>query len=126
MASFIDDIIVEIEKKKWHDEEVEEVIKGVAENDLYIKLEKCKWKVKKVDLEVVIRLERIKIEEEKIRKILDWSQRYADLENNLDFSLYIVLSICYMVTISDKRKRSKLGVSADLVYCHLNTRDQVQ
>jgi len=82
--------------------------------------------VKKVDLEVVIRLQRIKIEEEKIRKILDWSQRYADLENNLDFSLYIVLSICYMVTISDKRKRSKLGVSADLVYCHLNTRDQVQ
>ena len=33
---------------------MEKVIKGVAENDLYIKLKKCKWKIKKVDLEVVI------------------------------------------------------------------------
>jgi len=41
VASFIDDIIVEIEKKE-HDEVVEEVVKQLAENNLYIKSEKCK------------------------------------------------------------------------------------
>ena len=42
MASFIDDIIVEIEEEKGHDKVVEEVIKRLAENDLYVKLEKYK------------------------------------------------------------------------------------
>jgi len=42
------------------------------ENDLYVKLEKCKWKVKKVRfLEVVIEPEGIKMEEEKVKDILD-------------------------------------------------------
>jgi len=40
--SFIDDIIVGIEEKKEHDKVVEEVIKSLAENDLYVKLEKYK------------------------------------------------------------------------------------
>ena len=44
--SFIDDIIVGIEEKKEHDKVVEEVIKSLAENDLYVKLEKYKWNVK--------------------------------------------------------------------------------
>ena len=35
----------------------------MEENDLYIKPEKCKWKVKEVDfLEIVIELEGIKME----------------------------------------------------------------
>jgi len=42
VASFIDDIIVGTEEKKEYDEVVEEVVKRLAENDLYIKLEKCK------------------------------------------------------------------------------------
>jgi len=42
VASFIDDIIVEIEEEKGHDKVVEEVIKRLAENDLYVKLEKYK------------------------------------------------------------------------------------
>ena len=46
---------------KGHDKIVEEIIKRLAENDLYIKLEKYKWKVREVDfLEVVIGLEGIK------------------------------------------------------------------
>ena len=52
---------------------MEEVIRKLAENDLYIKLKKCKWKIKKVGfLEVVIELEGIKMEEEKVKDILDW------------------------------------------------------
>ena len=43
------------------------------ENDLYVKLEKCKWKVRKVGfLGVVIRPEGIKIEEDKVKGVLDW------------------------------------------------------
>ena len=42
VVSFIDDIIVETEKEKEHNEVVEEVVRRLAENDLYIKPEKCK------------------------------------------------------------------------------------
>jgi len=42
VAAFIDDVIVEIEEKEGHDELVVEVVKRLVENDLYIKLEKCK------------------------------------------------------------------------------------
>jgi len=41
-ASFIDNIIVEIEEEEGHDKVVEEVVKGLAKNDLYVKLEKYK------------------------------------------------------------------------------------
>ena len=51
---------------------MEETVKRSAENNLYMKLEKCKWKMKKVGfLRVVIRLERIKMEEEKLKVVLD-------------------------------------------------------
>ena len=42
VASFIDNIRVRIEKEKEHDKVVEEVVKRLAENNLYIKPEKCK------------------------------------------------------------------------------------
>ena len=72
VTSFINDVIVEIEEEEEHNEIVEEVIKGLAENDLYMKPEKCKWKVSKVKfLEVVIGLEGIKIEKVKVKDVLD-------------------------------------------------------
>ena len=48
IASFIDDIIIGIETKEEHDKLVEEVIKRLTEKNLYMKLEKYKWKVKEV------------------------------------------------------------------------------
>jgi len=42
IVSFIDDIIVGIEEEKRYNEIVEEVVRRLAENDLYVKLEKCK------------------------------------------------------------------------------------
>ena len=72
IMSFIDNIIVRTQIEKKHDEIVEEMIRRLAENNLYIKLEKCKQKVKEVRfLRVVIGLERIKIEEEKVKDILN-------------------------------------------------------
>jgi len=49
-----------------------QVVKRLAENYLYVKPEKCKWKVKEVGfLGVVIGLEGIKIKEEKVKGVLD-------------------------------------------------------
>jgi len=39
---FINDVIVGTETEEGHDELVAEVIKRLEENDLYVKLEKCK------------------------------------------------------------------------------------
>ena len=37
----------------------------------------------------------------------------VNLWNDLGFSLYTTLSICYMVATSDRRKKSKMEVSTD-------------
>jgi len=70
---FIDDVIIGTESEEEHNELVVEVIKRLEENDLYVKLEKCKWKVREVGfLGVVIGADRIKMEEEKVKGVLDW------------------------------------------------------
>jgi len=72
VASFINDIIVGTEKEKKHNEVVEKVIRRLVENNLYVKLEKYKWKVKEIRfLGVVIEPEGIKMEEEKVKSILN-------------------------------------------------------
>ena len=42
VTSFIDDVIIGTEEEEGHDKLVEEVVKRLAKNDLYVKLEKCK------------------------------------------------------------------------------------
>jgi len=73
VAVFINNVIVGTETEEGHDELVAEVIRRLEENDLYVKPEKCKWKVKEVGfLGVVIGPEGIKMEEEKIKGVLEW------------------------------------------------------
>lgn len=56
-----------------HDEIVEEVLRRMEANDLYIKLEKCVWKVKEINfLGLVIGVERIKMQEDKVMGALEW------------------------------------------------------
>ena len=70
--SFINNVIVGTETEEGHDKMVKEVVKRLVENDLYVKPEKCKWKVKEVGfLGVVIGLDEIKMEEEKMKDVLD-------------------------------------------------------
>ena len=72
-SSFINNIIMGTETEKEYDKLVEEVVRRLVENDLYIKLEKCKWKVREVGfLGVIIGLEGIKIKEEKVKGIWNW------------------------------------------------------
>jgi len=42
MVSFIDNVIIGIEEKERYNKLVEEVVRRLAENNLYVKLEKCK------------------------------------------------------------------------------------
>jgi len=42
VASFIDDVTIGTEGEGGHEELVEEVVRRLAENDLYSKLKKCK------------------------------------------------------------------------------------
>jgi len=73
VVAFIDNVIVGTEDEKGHDELVVKIIKRLKENDLYVKPEKYKWKVREVEfLGVVIGLDRIKMEEEKVKGVLDW------------------------------------------------------
>jgi len=63
VAMFIDDVLVEMEVEEGHDEIVEEILRRLEENDLYVKLEKYVWKVRKIGfLEVVIGLDGIEME----------------------------------------------------------------
>ena len=102
VASFIDDIIVGMEEEE-HDKIVEEVIKFLVENNLYAKLEKCKWKIKKIRfLGVVIGPDRIKMEEEKVREVLDWltPQRVKNTQKFLGLANYYWQFIKYFAFIA--------------------------
>ena len=73
VEAFINDVIVATEDEEGHDELVAEIVKKLEENNLYMKLEKYKWKVREVVfLGVVIGPEGIKMEEEKMKGVLDW------------------------------------------------------
>ena len=41
VAAFVNDVLVGTETKEGHDEIVEEVLRRLEENDLYVKPEKC-------------------------------------------------------------------------------------
>ena len=72
VATFIDDVIVGTETEEGHDNLVAEVIRRLEENNLYVKPEKCKWKVREVGfLGVVIGPDGIKMEEEKVKGVVE-------------------------------------------------------
>ena len=73
IAVFIDDVMVVIETKKGHDEIVEEVLRRLEENDLFVKPEKCVWKIKEVGfLRVIIEEDRVRMEKEKVQRVIEW------------------------------------------------------
>ena len=75
VAAFVDDILVGTETEEGHNKIVEEILRRLEENDLYIKPEKCIWKVRKIGfLGVVIGPNGIKMEEEKVDGVLSWPE----------------------------------------------------
>ena len=73
VAVFIDDVIVATETEEGHDEIVEEVLRRLEENDLFVKPEKCIWKVREVRfLGVIIRENGVRMEKEKVQRVIKW------------------------------------------------------
>ena len=73
IAVFIDDIMIAIDTKKGHDEIVEEVLRRLEENDLFVKPEKCMWKVREVGfLGVIIGEDGVRTEKEKVQEVIEW------------------------------------------------------
>jgi len=75
VAAFVDDMLVGTETEEGHDEIVEEILRRLEENNLYIKLEKCVWKARKIGfLGVIIGPNGIEMEAEKVDRVLSWPQ----------------------------------------------------
>ena len=74
VAAFVDDVLIRTEMEEDHDTIVEEVLRRLEENNLYVKPEKCTWKVEKVNfLGVVMGQRKIEIKEDKVAGVLNWS-----------------------------------------------------
>jgi len=71
VTAFVDDVLVGTETEERHNEIVEEILRRLEENDLYIKPKKCVWKVRKIGfLGVIIGSDGIKMEKEKMDGVL--------------------------------------------------------
>jgi len=98
VAAFVDDVLVGTETKEGHDEIVEEILRRLEENNLYIKLEKCVWKVRKIRfLGVVIGPNGIEMEEEKVDRVLSW----LEPKNVKDVRKFLGLANYYRRFIKD-------------------------
>ena len=61
-CSSIYDVLVGTEDEKKHNHIVEEILRRIEANNLYLKPEKCVWKVKEINfLELVMEADRIKM-----------------------------------------------------------------
>ena len=67
MVAFINNVIVGTETEKEHDDIMEKLLRRMVENNWFVKLEKCVWKVRKVGfLEMVIGPDRVKMKKEEV------------------------------------------------------------
>ena len=98
VAVFVDDMLVGIETEEEYDKIVEEILRRLEENDLYIKLEKCVWKVRKIGfLGVVIEPKGIEMEEKKVNRVLSWPEP----KNIKDIRKFLGLANYYRRFIKD-------------------------
>jgi len=98
VAAFVDNVLVKTETEEGHDEIVEEILKRLEENDLYIKPEKYVWKVQKIGfLGVVIGPNRIEMEKEKVDRVLSW----LELKNVKNVRKFLGLANYYRRFIKD-------------------------
>jgi len=91
VAVFIDDVMVAMETEEGHDEIVEELLRRLEENDLFVKPEKYVWKVREVGfLEVIIGKDRVRMEKEKVQGVIEWpvSKSVKDVQKFLGLANY--------------------------------------
>jgi len=72
VATFSDNMIVGMETEERHDKIVEEALKRIVKNDLFVKLKKYVWKVREIGfLGVIIGPDSTRIEKEKVQEVVD-------------------------------------------------------
>ena len=104
VAVCIDDVMIVTETEEGHDEIVEKVLRRSEENDLFVKLEKCVWKVKKVGfLGVIIREDEVRIEKEKVQRVIEW----LVLRSMKDVQKFLRLANYYKRFVKDFAKIAK-------------------
>ena len=94
VVAFVDDVLVGTETKEGHDEVVEEVLRRLEENNLYVKPEKCMWKVQKVLFLGVVRVANSKLE---LSQLLFISIRQRELVKSSRWIWSIYLYRFYLV-----------------------------
>ena len=91
IAVFIDDVMIATETEEGHDEIVEEVLRRLEENNLFVKPEKCMWKVREVGfLGVIIGEDGVKMEKEKMQGVIEWlvPKSVKDVQKFLELANY--------------------------------------
>ena len=102
---FINDMLVEIEDKKKHNKIVEEILKRMETNDLYLKPEKYMQKVKEINfLGLVIETNGIEIQKEKMSGVLEWPRP----KTVKDVQKFLGLTNYYRQFVKDFAKIAKL------------------
>ena len=100
---FINDVIVRIETKEGHNNIVEEVLRKMAENDLFVKSEKYMWKVREIRfLEVMMKPDGVKIKKEKVQRVVDWPvpRNVKDVQKFLGLANYYKLLVKNFIRIA--------------------------
>lgn len=86
---YLDNILIFSQNKEEHVEHSREVLQHLRENDLYCKLQKCKFFKTKVEyLDMIIASRRIEIEKKKVQVVLDWPvpKKVKDIQAFLEFT----------------------------------------
>ena len=123
IAVFIDDMMIATETEEGHNEIVEEVLRRLEENDLFVKPEKCVWKVKEVRfLGLIIREDRVRIEKEKVQGVIEWPvlrsvkdvQKFLGLANYYRWFVKDFAKIANVVAITRHSRTNDLTTSKAL------------
>jgi len=73
VAAFINNMMIVTETEEGHDEIMEKLLRRMEENNLFVKPEKCVWKVKEVGfLGMIIGPDGVRMEKKKIQGVVDW------------------------------------------------------
>ena len=92
VAVFINNVMVAMETEEGHNKIVEEVLRRLEENDLFVKPEKCVWKVREVGfLGVIIGKDGVRMEKEKVQGVIEWPVP----RNMKDIQKFLVLANYY-------------------------------
>ena len=105
VAVFIDDVMIAKETKEGYDEIVEVGVRRLEENDLFVKPEKCVWKVREVGfLEVIIGEDGVRMEKEKIQGVIEWPVP----RSTKDMQKFLGLANYYRQFVKDFARIAKL------------------